>query len=63
VSDWGPLPDDGQQIIGYQCREDQWLEGRVSVVWLAMDTVCINVQTARGTRHLFPEFGDIWGPA
>lgn len=53
---YAPWPNKGAQVV---CRKDgRTFVGEVALVWIAMDAVCINVQTLHGLVHIFREHGD-----
>jgi hypothetical protein len=56
------LPDEGAAIIARKMG-GMPVAGHVKKVWLAMDTVCIDIETVGGVISIFPEFKDeyqIW---
>jgi hypothetical protein len=52
-----PWPDKGQPVVCH-VRDGRVLTGTVSLVWLALDALCIDVETAEGRVRVFREFGD-----
>lgn len=53
------LPVDGD-VIRARNRAGEVFSGVVDLVWLAIDTPCIDVKTIDGLRYVFPELGDRW---
>jgi len=53
------FPAGGTHVL-CEMRGGEMFGGEVTLVWLAMDTECINVRTPAGVRHVFPELGDRW---
>jgi hypothetical protein len=57
ASKYAPWPKDGAQVV---CTKgDRKFVGQVTLVWMAMDAICIDVLTPIGvTERIFREFGD-----
>jgi hypothetical protein len=57
-----PVPADGQRI---RCRlkNGDIVTGTVALVWLSLDTPCINLQYHNAVIQVFPGLGDSWEPA
>lgn len=51
------FPDRGTPILAKN-RNGNVVAGNVGTIWLAMDTVCIDVETTGGTVRIYPELGD-----
>jgi hypothetical protein len=51
------FPERGTPIIAKN-RSGRVIAGNVGNVWLAMDVVCIDVDTVGGTARIYPELGD-----
>jgi hypothetical protein len=57
----GPLPDKGQKIRAH-LRDGDVLTGTVALVWMAMDSPVINLNTRVGQIHVHIGLGDTWEP-
>ena len=57
ASPYAPWPDDGAQVV---CTKNgRKFVGEVSMVWMAMDAICIDVMTPLGVKErIFREYGD-----
>jgi hypothetical protein len=51
------FPKRGTPILAKN-RNGHVIAGNVGNVWIAMDTVCIDVDTVGGTARIYPQLGD-----
>lgn len=51
------FPDRGTPVLAKN-RNGNIVAGNVGTIWMAMDTICIDIETTSGMFRCYPELGD-----